>query len=166
MRHLSLTFVISLFILSGVCQKPTYNNKDLIALNDLVLKWDRYWNIHNMDSMGALLRNDVDFVNVAGQWLKGKKETVDVHKERHAIVFKNSIFKSDSVIIKYIKDDLAIMHIEWGIVGDVDPDGKPRTPRRGIFTWVVIKQDEQWLILAAHNVNIREGGAFMNVPNK
>ena len=81
-------------------------------------------------------------------------------------MFKNSTVKSDNVSIKYVKDDLAIMLIEWGIIGDVDPDGKPRTPRRGIFTWVVTKQHEKWLVLAAYNVNIRESGAFMNTPNK
>ena len=102
MRYLSLTFVTCLFILSGVGQITTYKSKDLYALNNLIVRWDRYWNIHNMDSMGTLLRNDLDFINVAGQWLKGKKETVDAHKERHLVVFQNSTFKSTSVSIKYI----------------------------------------------------------------
>ena len=89
-----------------------------------------------------------------------EKKTVAVHKERHLVVFKNSTWKTDSVSIKYVKDDLAIMHIGWGITGDVDPDGKPRKPRHGVFTWVVTKQKNQWLLLAVHNVNIRETGAF------
>ena len=117
-----------------------------------------------MDSMGMMLRDDVDFVNVAGQWLKGKKETVDVHKERHLVVFKKSIWKTNSVSVKYIKDDLAILHIGWGITGDLDPDGRPRFPRHVIFTWVVAKENKQWLIVAEHNVNIMETGAFMNSP--
>ncbi|MCW3108835.1 MAG: methyltransferase [Segetibacter sp.] len=29
------------------------------------------------------------------------------------------------------------LHIVWGIFGYVDPDGKARTPRFGIFTWLV-----------------------------
>lgn len=133
---------------------------------NLVHKWDKYWNIHDMDSMGTLLHDDVDFINVAGQWMKGKKEAVAVHKERHEIVFKNSIFISNSVDIKYVKPDLAILHINWGITGDVDPDGKARTPRRGIFTWVVTKENNSWKILAVHNVNVRETGAFMNTAEK
>jgi len=115
-----------------------------------------------MDSMGSLLRDDVDFINVAGQWLKGKKQTVDVHKERHEVVFKNSTWITDSVHIKYIKSDVAIIHIGWGLSGDVDPDGSIRQPRHGIFTWVVTKMNKEWLILSVHNVNIRESGVFMN----
>ena len=38
--------------------------------------------------------------------------------------------------------------------GEADPDGTPRQPREGIFTWVVRKMDGQWLIDAAHNTNI------------
>ncbi len=89
-----------------------------------------------MDSMGALLRHSVDFVNVAGQWLKGREEAVAVHKERHLVVFKSSIWQTDSV------------SMGWGIKGDVDPDGKSRIPRHGISTWVLIKENNQWLILA------------------
>jgi len=44
------------------------------------------------------------------------------------------------VEVKYVKPDLAIMHIRWGIKGDFDHDGTPREPRHGIFTWVVIKE--------------------------
>jgi uncharacterized protein (TIGR02246 family) len=165
MRQLHLTILCFLAVAASFCQDHAkYTTKDLANLKSLVTKWDRYWNTHDMDSMGTLLRDDVDFINVAGQWLKGKKETVAVHKERHLVVFKNSIFESYSVAIKYIKSDLAILHIEWGITGDVDPDGKPRSPRRGIFTWVVTKKNNHWLILAVHNVNIRETGAFMNAP--
>jgi uncharacterized protein (TIGR02246 family) len=139
-----------------------YPVKDAIAISGLISKWQDYWNRHEMDSMGTLLCDDVDFVNVAGQWLKGKNEAVEVHKKRHQVVFKNSVWKTDSVHVKYVEPHLAILHIGWGISGDVDPDGKTRRPRHGIFTWIVIKRSEKWFVLAVHNVNIRETGAYMN----
>jgi uncharacterized protein (TIGR02246 family) len=160
-RHLQLilVFCVISFIAFGQTTK-SYNDKDMKALNVLTVKWEKYWNTHNMDSMGTLLTEDVDFVNVAGQWLKGKKEAVTTHKERHEAVFKESLWTTDSVTIKYVKSDLAIMHIGWGITGDVDPDGVARKPRHGLFTWVVTKENNKWSILAVHNVNIRETGAF------
>jgi uncharacterized protein (TIGR02246 family) len=136
-----------------------YPSKDLDALNALPVKFEHYWNIHNMDSMGTLLREEVDFVNVAGTWFRGKLATVNDHKDSHSMMFKTSIFTNDSVIVLYVKPDLAIMHIGWGISGDFDPDGNPRKPRHGIFTWVVEKENQKWLILAASNVNIRETGS-------
>ena len=66
--------VFFLLTLSGYSQNSKiYNAKDLITLKSLPVKWERYWNNHNMDSMGTLLRDDVDFITVGGTWLKGKK---------------------------------------------------------------------------------------------
>jgi hypothetical protein len=32
------------------------------ALNEVADKWERYWNIHNMDSLATLFATDIDFV--------------------------------------------------------------------------------------------------------
>ena len=156
MRTLYLLLICCMASFNCFSQNKTYSRKDLNALNALAGKWQNYWNSHKMDSMGTLLRNDVDFVTVAGRWLKGKAEAIEHHKERHQIVFKKSAWQTDSVAIKYVKPNLAIMHIGWGMSGDVDPDGTPRKPRHGIFSWVVIKQNNQWLLLSVHNVNVNE----------
>jgi uncharacterized protein (TIGR02246 family) len=157
MRFIHLFSILVVISHNCFCQDNNkYSSKDLASLNSLPVKFEHYWNIHNMDSMGTMLTGDVDFVNVAGMWLKGKSATVARHKEVHLTQFKSSMWTTDSVEIKYIKPDLAIMHIGWGISGDFDPDGTPRTPRHGIFTWVVNKEKGQWLLLAVHNVNIRD----------
>ena len=135
----------------------TYSSVNQIKLKNLSVKWQNYWNNHNMDSMGTMLQNNVDFVNVAGVWLKGKSETIIDHKQKHlGIVFKNSIWTTDSVDIKFIKPDLAVIHLSWGLSGDNDPDGTPRKPRHGIFTWLVIKEKNNWKILISQNTNKRE----------
>jgi uncharacterized protein (TIGR02246 family) len=146
--------VILLGSLVGLGQKE-YDANDLAVLHSLPGKFEHYWNIHNMDSMGTMLTEDVDFVNVAGSWFKGKVATVFDHKDSHSMMFKSSVFSIDSVQIRSVKTDLAILHIGWGIKGDFDPDGTPRKPRHGLFTWVVVKQKGEWLILVASNVNIR-----------
>ncbi len=146
-------------LVASVCGQAgnAYNTNDLTRLNALASRWERYWNKHNMDSMATMLKPDVDFVNVAGIWLKGRPATVADHKQKHeGVIFKNSTWSTDSVAIKYVKPDLAIVHIGWGLKDDYDADGTPRKPRHGIFTWVVVKEKEEWLLLAGHNVNIRE----------
>jgi uncharacterized protein (TIGR02246 family) len=154
--HFTL-IAFTFFSLSAFSQKnKKLNPKDLAVLQQIPIRWERYWNNHNMDSMGTLLATNVDFVTVAGTWLKGKGEAVTYHQKNHATIFKTSIWTTDSVSIKFIKPDLALMHISWGISGDFDPDGTTRTPRHGIFSWLISKTKNQWLILAVHNVNKRE----------
>ena len=151
----SLVVLVVISIRSFSQEDMIYNKKDLGDLKSLPDKWEKYWNKHNMDSLSTMLTEDVDFVNLAGVWLKGKTESIQLLRLVHQTTFKSSIWITDSVKIRYVKPDLAILHIGWGLSGDVDPDGTNRIPKHGIFTWVVIKEKEQWKLLAIDNVNIK-----------
>jgi uncharacterized protein (TIGR02246 family) len=155
MRSLILFILLYTVFLNCYCQTATqYDVMDIKALNEVSGKWQRYWNSHNMDSFATIFATDVDFVTKSGTWFKGKEETMNHQKKNHASIFKTSIWTTDSVVIKYVKTDLAIIHIGWGITNDSHHDGTPGEPRHGISTWVVIKQNNQWVLLAVHNINI------------
>jgi uncharacterized protein (TIGR02246 family) len=156
-----MRFICSLMVLVIISTRSfgqedmIYNTKDLDDLKSLPDKWEKYWNKHNMDSLSTMLTEDVDFVNLAGIWLKGKTASINLLRLVHQTTFKSSVWTTDSVKIRYVKPDLAILHIGWGLSGDVDPDGTNRNPKHGIFTWVVIKEKEQWKLLEMDNVNIK-----------
>ena len=57
-------------------------------------------------------------------------------------------------MIKYVKADVAIIHIGWGLSGDSHHDGTASEPRHGMSTWVLAKRGGQWLLIAVQNVNI------------
>ncbi len=156
MRFSILIVIICISSLNSNCQPvKEYDNKDMKALHEIAEKWEHYWNIHNMDSMGTLLRDDVDFINVGGNWLRGKAQVVQVHKVMHQNVkFKTSILQTDSVAIIYVKPDLAIMHVGTGVAGDFENDGTPREPRHVIGTWVLVKENNEWLLHTVQNGNI------------
>jgi hypothetical protein len=78
----------------------------------------------------------------------------------HNMDSMGTMLTDDSVSIRYVKSDLATIHVGWGITGDLDPDGTPRKPRHGIFTWIVIKQKGRWLLLVVSNVNIRASAFY------
>jgi len=138
-------------------QKSTsYDSRDLASLKSLPVRWERYWNTHDMDSMGTLLKDNVDFINVAGVWLKGKKQAVSDHQQKHlSFRFRSSTWKTDSADIQYIRADVALMHIKWEISGDYETENQPRPPRSGIFTWVVEKEKGKWLVRAVQNTNVK-----------
>jgi hypothetical protein len=68
--------------------------------------------------------------------------------------FRESTWTSQAVMVQLLKPDVALVHVDWILKGDKDPDGTPRQPRGGIFTWVVVKQSGEWLIRAAQNTNL------------
>jgi len=149
---LTLACVPSLGCYSQATEK--YRADDVQALNNVAQEWERSWNSHDMNALATLFANDVDFVTKSGTWFKGKEATMNHHKQNHATIFKNSTWTKDNVEIKYVKPDLAIIHIGWGMSGDSHHDGTPSSPRHGLSTWVLKKRDAQWLLLAVHNANI------------
>src|SRR4026207_639179 len=49
----------------------------------LVEAWAAAWNAHDMPRAAALVAADVDFVTVAGRWLKGRDEFLRHHRDIH-----------------------------------------------------------------------------------
>lgn len=130
--------------------------KDIEAIKQIDRDWQEAWNRHDMKALAALVAEDVDFVSVSGGWLKGRKAFEERHARAHAMMFKESFLTTTDVQVKFLKPDIALVHVSWGMKGDKDPDGTPRQPRRGILTHVVTKHGGRWLIQASQNTNIRE----------
>ena len=49
-----------------------------------------------------------------------------------------------------IKPDVAAVDAEWELVGSKAGDGSENPVRKGIFTWVMVKQDGQWMFADFH----------------
>ena len=110
-----------------------------------------------MKALSALVAEDVDFITVGGKWRKNRKEFEEHHiNERSEMQKKESVWTTKNTEVKFIKPDVAVAIVEWGIKGDKDPDGTPRQPRQGISTWVVEKRKGKWLIIDIQNTNLRE----------
>lgn len=128
------------------------------AIEKLEKAWCDAWNTHDMDALTHLLHPDVDFVTVGGSWLRGRKEFREHTALYHATSFKHSTFTVTSTSVKFLRPDLALTHVRWTLEGDFSPDGAPRKPRTGIFTQVLQKSGDAWLILASQNANDIPGG--------
>ncbi len=126
------------------------------AAEVLAEKFRVAWNTHDMEAMGRLLTADADFVNVIGMHMKGRAQIVAQHKGIHETQFRDSVWVTHSVEAQLLSPEFGLVHVNWGISGDRDPDGTPRQPRDGIFSWLVMKQpDGVWLIRSVQNTNIR-----------
>jgi uncharacterized protein (TIGR02246 family) len=127
-----------------------------VAAEELAEKFRIDWNSHDMEAMGQLLTTDADFVNVIGMHMKGRAQIVARHKEVHRTQFKNSVWVTHSVEAQLLAPGFGLVHVNWGISGDLDPDGSPRQPRDGIFSWLLVEQaDGTWLVRSVQNTNIR-----------
>jgi uncharacterized protein (TIGR02246 family) len=124
-------------------------------LHGLVKAWADAWNEHDMEAAARLVTPDVEFVTVAGLWLRGRGEFLAHHKRIHTMQMAESRWTTLATATKAIQPSLMLMHVEWLITGDREADGTPRLPRQGLFTWLAQTERREWTIAVAHNTNLR-----------
>jgi len=90
---------------------------------------------------------------VAGLWLRGRQEFLAHHRLMHVTQMRESLWTNIGATRRMLGGGHALQHLQWRIEGDFDPDGSPRPPRHGIFTWVLQLRPSP-LILAGHNTNL------------
>lgn len=155
MRILQIILILAFGTLPAKAQKEL-SATDQKAIEALSASWQDAWNRHDMKALANLVAENVDFITVGGRWLKSRDEFLKHHAERHEVVFKQSEWHNKDTHVKLIRPDLGVVHLEWAMKGDRDPDGTPRQARQGIFTWIVERKDKQWSIIEAQNTNINE----------
>ena len=129
------------------------------SVKRLTASWEGAWNRHDMGALASLVAEDVDFVTVGGNWLKGRAQFTEHHAAGHRMQFAESVWSTRDVHVKLRGPRMAVAHVEWALRGDRDPGGSPRQPRRGIFTWLVERRSGRWLITAAQNTNLQQPAA-------
>ncbi|HEY5756773.1 MAG TPA: SgcJ/EcaC family oxidoreductase [Steroidobacter sp.] len=110
------------------------------------------WERRTDADMASLMTEDADFVNVGARRWKGRAEIEAEHTQR-LNQFRESTWSTEAVTVQFLKPDVVLVHVNWALKGDKDPDGTPRSPRSSVFTWVVVNQSNGWLIRAAQNTN-------------
>jgi uncharacterized protein (TIGR02246 family) len=125
------------------------------SVQGLIEAWAHAWNMHDMQAAATLMDANVDFVTVAGRWLKGRDEFLRHHEDIHRRHLRESTWTTVGSALRPLHENLVLVHHEWTIIGERDCTGTQRPPRSGIFTWVVTYTGTTWLIAAAHNTNLR-----------
>jgi len=157
--------LVVLNFLSAICVLAAPNDAE--EVRSVVAGFATTWNRHDLDAFGKLFAPDADFVNVAGSLWLGRQSIQAQHAYTHGVIpadspgfseedrfyhgiFKNSRMKFNQVNVRFLRKDVAIAHVNWELLGDV----RTQSPRRGVFLFVLARQDSGWLIAAAQNTEI------------
>lgn len=80
-----------------------------------------------MKELGSLMTENADFVNVGARHWKGRVQIEAEHTQR-LDQFPESTSSAQAVTVQFLKSDVALVHVDWALKGDKDPDGTPRSP--------------------------------------
>ena len=124
-------------------------------IDTLIGSWAQAWNGHDADALAALVWPDVEFITVAGLWLRGAPAFAAHHRSLHDGPMRGTRWTNHGHDMRRLHYDLALVYLEWTIAGEREPDGAARPDRPGVFTWLLMRDGAAWRIAAAHNTNLR-----------
>jgi ketosteroid isomerase-like protein len=164
-KSLCIFLSVLLAALLLVARVPAASN-DEDEVRKTVGGFSQSWNAHDMDAFGKLFAPDADFVNVAGDWWKGREDIQAQHAYSHGTIpadtkgfeglrvyygiFKSSTLRFAKIDVRFLRKDVAVAHASWELRGDA----RTPNPRHGLFTFVLTRQQSGWFIAAAQNTEI------------
>jgi uncharacterized protein (TIGR02246 family) len=136
---------------TAAAQNPS---KDERAIRAVAARWQQDWNRHDYKALGDLLAVDGDYITDAGVWLRGRQEFVDWHA-KHPQMYRDSSWTNNELTLRFLQPEIAILHLTWGVKGDLDAKGAPLPGRPGISTWLLVKISGHWKIRSAQDTGQR-----------
>jgi ketosteroid isomerase-like protein len=161
---LAAVAVLAFLLVTSALAAALNDDKDV---RSTVAGFATTWNHHDLDAFGKLFAPDADFVNVAGSLWIGRQSIQTQHAYTHGVIpadspgfseedhpyhgiFRNSTLTFNQVDVRFLRKDVAIAHVSWELLGDA----RTQSARRGVFLFVLTRQDSGWLIAAAQNTEI------------
>src|SRR5271170_3190829 len=151
MNHLLSKLLVTLLVAAGAGHAQ--NKNDEAAVRNVPQAFAAAWAKHDGHQLAKIMSEDVDFVNVGGDWLRGRADFELYHTRLLSGRFRESELTPIETAVRFLRRDLAVLHWSWRIQGDRNEDLTPRKPRYGLFTMIVEKRGGAWLVVAAQNTN-------------
>jgi uncharacterized protein (TIGR02246 family) len=112
------------------------------------------WNHHAMSRLAALFAEDADFIDVFGNWFRDRTAIEQALTQRHATIFKDSLFTERDFAVRFVKPDVAIVHLVIELSGAIDRQGHQLPPGLGVITSVIQGVAGNWRIIALQNTTV------------
>jgi uncharacterized protein (TIGR02246 family) len=113
------------------------------------------WNNRDPNTLASIFDADAEFVNVTGLWWHDRESIRKAHAYGLEHIFDRSTLQLVRVKVKWLSDDIAVVHARMRLSGQT-PVGGVSTPqtRQNIFSFVVHREPEGWRCASAHNTDV------------
>jgi uncharacterized protein (TIGR02246 family) len=136
------------------------------AIRKILADYDVAWNTHDMKSMGALFREDAEFINVVGMHWRGRADIVAAHAAFHETMFKDVRIKTDAITLRPLGGDVAIAVVTYTMDVATTPSGQVIPKHQNKLSYVFKKTAGEWKIAHGQNVRIDAEAAQHDPVNR
>ncbi len=128
------------------------NAEDETAVRQVVAALGETWNRHDGKAYSLLFTEDMDFVTIGGNSVRGRAELEKLMAWLFGGVYKDSPNTMTTKAIRFLKPDVAVAHAESEVVRSEHGE---KVPLKTLMTLVLVKDRRAWLITAAENTDVR-----------
>jgi uncharacterized protein (TIGR02246 family) len=137
----SIVLAQLVFVATSIAVPTTSGSpQDEQAIKSALAQFYEGWNAHDIDKMTAVYADDIDHINVLGEWHQGKtairEDLARLHSSGRNIQKTYTIEK-----IRFVKPDVAVIQV------------RSLSTVCNIGTYVMTKQSGKWLVISFTNVN-------------
>ncbi len=159
LRSKLLAIFIVAFASFGVpvskAQASQDSGADEAAIRQIVKQVEDGWNAHDGKAFAAPFATDADYVVVNGNYIKGREAIAAGHTQIFTTIYKESHNVGTVKSIRFLRPDVAIVHIEWNLEFSMGGETKKS---RAMNTMIMAKEGGKWSIAAFHNTPVQPQG--------
>jgi uncharacterized protein (TIGR02246 family) len=146
---------ISLFLSISLSTARAQNQSnaadpDAAAIKQIITDYSERLNRHDAHDVASLFAEDGDFTNMRGASHHGRKDIEAFYTTLFSGPLKN-VRRTDTVkSVRLLSPEIAAVDGFWEMTGTRAADGSDNPLRKGLFDYVVTKQNGRWLITIFH----------------
>jgi uncharacterized protein (TIGR02246 family) len=154
-RAAAAVLLLVSFSLAATWAKPADSREaDTAAINKLFNDFNDSFNNHNAHAVSMLFTDDADFTTIAGATTQGRagieQHLAPLYAGRLKTIHREVTVRA----IRFLRPDTATVISDYVTTGLTGPNGTAAPAGKGVYDWIVTKQNGSWLITAWHEANL------------
>jgi uncharacterized protein (TIGR02246 family) len=151
---LAVLLIVS-FPWAATWAKPADSHEaDSAAIKKLFADFNDAFNNHDAHAVAILFTDDADFITVGGAPFRGsaaiEQHLAPLFSGRAKTLHRDASLRD----IHFLRPDTAIVSSDTETSGVMGPNGVAVPPVKGLYDWIVMKQNGRWLIAVWHESNL------------
>jgi uncharacterized protein (TIGR02246 family) len=143
---------------------PAFSADDESAVRALVNEFANTWNRHDMKAMHELDTEDVEWINVVGQYWRGKETVYNGHTAIHKGMSAKTGMSVESMTIRSIAPMVAVAVATMHFTASSDPRYPWVVAAKTRGSYTMVKRDGMWKIVHFQNTLIDPKAENEDVP--
>ena len=158
------TMAVSIFINAFTITTSAQTDEDSTEVLEQVEKYQSVWNTHNAPALAEFFTEDADFIMGNLPLINGREGIQNWWQNYFNRQEPERKLMIDVISLRIIAPDVALINVGT-TTGGKDNQGKDLIARKARGTWVLLKQNDNWFIVAMRGMPTEEDKIIRNFDN-